>query len=397
MPTASELLPVVRRFTDLADEITDVEQLLSYLQDPQPFLDKAQILENQAIFERVRGGIADHIADAEGQVLSRLPPFWLLDFAAAVGLLEGVVITYNYDTLIERAAWYLRNGQLPVFKLHGSLSESWDPDYPDEIAVDVGRDWTGPSYPWQRRGRMGAFVVPPVVSKQSFYGTKDLRDRWLQASGALGQATHLAVLGYSVPQADFASSYLLRSSRSADEPCRLLIADLEPEPVADRLLAILGRGPHVEFSGLDAIPQAVDEIANRGMHHWWATLCSVGTDAGPADHDSVAVYAAVRLSAKTEWNDWARAAGAGMPRPWHPGQSADLPLRLAIDPGSWRDVRSEIQSMMDATGRIEGRVLIESSWMKTADRWRLRLNLTPRPEDQVMDSEAWVERMRLPN
>ena len=76
----------------------------------------------------------------------------------------------------------------------GLLSQ-WRPDREGEIIARVGA----------RR----ALIVPPVLTKDPYFGRPELREQWLLADHALRHAERLYIIGYSLPEADLAMRFLL--------------------------------------------------------------------------------------------------------------------------------------------------------------------------------------------
>jgi hypothetical protein len=265
----------------------NVEGWLSYLSSPQPFLDQAANLRNLAMYHEASRHIAETVRAASLKVRKDSePPPWLLDFTAMVNASGAGIITFNYDDLLERCDRDIafttgRSGpQRRLLKLHGSITESWDPqergsfDGPDGRAS--GPHWQedrpGP-YRWLEHGRWEPFIVPPVQEKSQLYDIAELRDRWRKAAELLRRASSIILLGYSLPPQDFSTHELITRAATAgvdhDLPdpyrsCpRVGVADLAPDAVIGRLesggvvqVRRLGTGP-------GSIPDAIVALSNE--------------------------------------------------------------------------------------------------------------------------------------
>ena len=290
----SERMPVTAQLRDELERRLgvrvpdDVEGWLSYLASSQPFLDQAANYRNRALYYEASKYIAIVIRSAAREVRKDIdPPGWLVDFAAMVIATGADVITFNYDDLLERCAPELAFGpgrisgpRRRILKLHGSITESWDPQESGSFHGPTGQS-RGPvwdedrpePYQWLDDGRWEPFIVPPVQEKSPLYDIPELRDRWLKAATRLRHSSSIILLGYSLPLQDFSTHALLTQAATANadedlpdphELCPLVgVADLHPDPVTDRLRA--GGVPAVGRlgAGPDSIADAVSVLSNE--------------------------------------------------------------------------------------------------------------------------------------
>lgn len=139
-----------------------------------------------------------------------------------------VVITFNWDTLVERALLRLgrpfdlrerKGDQVAILKLHGSLS--WvlvpdgvrlkDPSVVTWLSDSVCQSKDHTYYDiWDVLDRP-PFIVPPVASKRP-PAAPFLEDLWQEAFNALVEAGRITVIGYSIPSDDLQARTLLRSA-----------------------------------------------------------------------------------------------------------------------------------------------------------------------------------------
>jgi SIR2-like domain len=257
MPLLAELPELLRSFDpimwreDKWDDLLDdhaynFELALSYLAQGQPFLEEPEALRNRARFlqaSRVLGAALQTRQDVAVGTDER--PEWL-------GLLvdtwvgdRSVVITLNYDTLIEKVyadpaghggnyldlypvavtpAALRRAGvwdaevraTFSLLKLHGSTNWFYSGS---ELAtgepiyfLPPSAGWTAESAGFQDvpeiRDRI-PFVVPPTAEKSLFFGNESLRAQWRRARLELENAATVFFIGYSLPITDLTVRFML--------------------------------------------------------------------------------------------------------------------------------------------------------------------------------------------
>jgi hypothetical protein len=229
------------------------------------------------------------IHEREADALAEPIPQWLWDLCQVWHERRITLITFNYDTLIARAAaavglydWESRQGVTPddvidrlppwspgparvggraipdtmrLKKLHGSVA--W---------YAVPGDFTGATlarrsvFGWEnhaldpdelRREFPGRepFIVPPASAKSGFYRNPVLRQLWQDAGTALSQANEVHLVGYSLPPADLVTRGMLLDRTSAT--AQWTVTDIHPERVADELSA-LGFATNRSFASVEA-------------------------------------------------------------------------------------------------------------------------------------------------
>lgn len=250
------------------------ETWLSQLADEQPYFSVQENLENQALFLRFSEGIAEVLGERVQMTLAQGYPEWLAVFLGTAHRLRTTVITFNYDTLIECLVatglldewgseplfWAELSGNVPgwppgdvrftatpadtfrLLKLHGSLNWYWTPG--DSTGVSVARR-SLPGYfrapqPYseevRRRELPGRvpFVVPPSVSKSTYYRNPITREFWRQASDRLRDAHRVVVMGYSMPLTDLTFAEMFASS-VGPRSGTVMVVDPNGEAVATRI------------------------------------------------------------------------------------------------------------------------------------------------------------------
>ena len=86
----------------------NIELWMTYLSQPQPWLREAEVDLHRSLGGRIRQSIAAVIEERTVQASASLAPDWLRRLVLAWHRREAVVITLNYDTLVEKAARDLR-------------------------------------------------------------------------------------------------------------------------------------------------------------------------------------------------------------------------------------------------------------------------------------------------
>lgn len=298
------------------------EEWLSYLSEPQPHFTSDRTAEAQALAARVSRAICDVLSDVQYDVLQAQPPGWFWRFLSILHVLRADVISLNYDNFVECGVLSMRPrvdalvgggivieddilGGLPpcaefpqhseqsgrtftydgdlintrheraatfrLLKLHGSLSWYWLPEGGGSSTI---RRWQLPGLfgeRWDddqdlRRQELPAhevFVVPPAALKSQRLREPVMKELWQRAAEALREATRVVLVGYSLPTADHSLSGMLSESIQG-RAVSVEIADLDPEPVAQRLHRLGIAAEKVElFSGADSIAKWTDAQVNQ--------------------------------------------------------------------------------------------------------------------------------------
>ena len=198
-----------------------------------------------------------------------IAPEWLRRLILAWHRREAVVITLNYDTLVEKACRDLRVSEktsvlrpadiyppyfanlasrsgvglwggevFPTFrllKLHGSVNWHYSgrEDFHGETIFFSDVPEFGPpgdeaarNARSQRLRDMAAdketLIIPPVAEKTTYFNNETVRGLWKDAAAALQGAATLYVIGYSLPISDLGMRFFLAGNtpgRRLRRPC----------------------------------------------------------------------------------------------------------------------------------------------------------------------------------
>jgi hypothetical protein len=275
---------------------TDVELLASHLISSHPWETPGGRHKGLADYYEVMSIIEERLVTAEsGTMLAQKPKDWLeelcshwLDDAAAV-------ISFNYDTLVERTVAVLdpdgpamaaslfpapitpagsRLGavlsdsmtkrRFSLLKLHGSLN--WWYSGPEAPPGDVVYG-TAMHAGWGDDGQsddvLGTvadkrrLIVPPTLSKDNFYANDILRRQWRVGRAALVEAERIVFLGYSLPHSDLTARLLVATAQTG---CVIEVVDLNPHSHRSIRPRLPGFTVEQRFHGEDAIPNFVESL-----------------------------------------------------------------------------------------------------------------------------------------
>jgi hypothetical protein len=107
MPTVRELAQHLRQQDFLQGELysrlmDDPELLLSYLSWDQPWKHPEEALHDKSLFVRVQLFLTKYIVDCEDKAFKNPPPKWVIQLVEYLHKTQMPVITFNYDTVVER-------------------------------------------------------------------------------------------------------------------------------------------------------------------------------------------------------------------------------------------------------------------------------------------------------
>lgn len=278
MPTIARLADYFQRLTDYPElanlrkspysDFMDprrpelFELLLTYLSQEQPWKAKAHALRDRAIFENISGHLGEYLASCEDRAFQSVArreaangaiPKWLRDLTAWLLKTRTPVITFNYDTVLERALlWTPLNGgrndashidksvyglsltplvtpegkplseaassMFHLVKLHGSINWFYSGvgGFPGEdVHYYPIQKQLSPVECYQEATKLAKgkvpLIIPPILDKRSFYGHHLVRSLWSDARYYLEQADEIFCVGYSMPLTDLTTRLLFLS------------------------------------------------------------------------------------------------------------------------------------------------------------------------------------------
>lgn len=292
----------------------DFEIWLSRLAEDQPDLIDAENAENRGRFLRVTYAIYEIMREQESYVYvdtfgppSQFPPWWLSRLLGVAHAERASLITFNYDTLVEEAVrrgylydWGASGGgqrvtaddlvndtpplttepgvrfasqaawSFRLLKLHGSVDSYWVPG--DLSGATISRlylDHPPPSESARQGNEMtqrrllpnrSPYIVPPAAAKSAFYTNPISRELWRTAGEALGAATRVALVGYSLPATDLVTSGML-TDQLAGRDIAIDVVNPDPEPIIERLLRLGIEREYIRrFDGGGCVEEYVDAL-----------------------------------------------------------------------------------------------------------------------------------------
>jgi|GEM_PF-421734 len=183
---------------------------------------------------------------------------------------DSVVITFNYDLVLDDALWrlgiapdyHLKNPEveqetsapkMSVLKLHGSTNwavcqnckhvvvtrpkaTSLELDYKRQVCAKCGK------------GPFQLLLVPPSWDKTEHQAL--MRTVWESAADALNTATRICIIGYSMPEADAFFKYLITLGLADNHQLYKLIVVNKDESGANAGNSILTGEPRCAFEDL---------------------------------------------------------------------------------------------------------------------------------------------------
>lgn len=279
MPTLNDLTTYLLEFLEekhldqdhykrfLKQPISDPEALLTYLGSEQPWKNPAEIWEDKANFRKIQNELANFIESKEETAFNGKIPEWSEDLIRFLHNSKISVISFNYDTVLERinyltvekyvernevemvASWpstpnlydmplspiTLRESgthgekekekTFQLIKLHGSINwfHSGKDVFPGEQIYYRHVNSKSPSYDMinesvttkETMDRLtkdkDPLIIPPVMEKSSFYVNQTVRTLWSDARKALAGANEVYFVGYSLPETDLTLKLLFYS------------------------------------------------------------------------------------------------------------------------------------------------------------------------------------------
>lgn len=302
MPTVKELAQHLRRERALQQDpydklVDDPELLLSYLSLEQPWKEPSEALEDKALFVRIQKTLAQFIADCEDQAFKNPIPGWIKRLVEHLHQSRTPVITFNYDTVLERLnskvgkgrevdlydlalsiiwsregeMWqYLRIKRFHLIKLHGSINwfYSGAEGFPGEQVYFRPVDSDSPhtdginGIPRPEPSRLlkdkVPLIIPPVAEKSRFYPNQTIRTLWWDARKALEKADEIFCVGYSLPATDLTTKLLFRS---VAWPEKVFIVNKTASKLAERYQKAFPKAEiNADFDGEDAVKKMVDYL-----------------------------------------------------------------------------------------------------------------------------------------
>lgn len=245
------------RFKPFFNGERDIEMLLTYLHQDHAWKSEAEMHADRSLFHKIANRIAKEIVqnEVDGLDVTQVPE-WLNDFIFYLYKTGETVITFNYDTIIERVGFqatggcgerpnrspkYEMNFYSPLVKDIRSIYKRIGESYAGHpffrlIKLHGSTNWyytRSPKFETQQiyfvptRERtpfldisppidgflehMERLIIPPVADKSPFYTHALVRTMWSEAAKAIDDADEVYFVGYSLPETDLTVRQLVKS------------------------------------------------------------------------------------------------------------------------------------------------------------------------------------------
>src|ERR1035437_9004447 len=306
MPLLRELsAPVLDRLrTNGSDASTvpfineNIELAMTFLAERHAWLSEADYLRNRALSLDMAAAIAQELSARTQAVLRALQtcPAPLLRLVHWWHKRQAVIISFNYDTLVERAfscietahgsffedhlmppSLFAPTGTLgfgttgqtaSLLKLHGSLNwfYSGRPSYFGEQMHHLHTGgWSADDFAESSYEGRVPLVVPPLATKGSYFEHEGIRHLWSTAAMAIRSARRIFCICYSLPGTDLPVRFLLKSNALRDQT-PLLLVDTNPNiAAAYRELSLSHLTIDDRYVGDNPLVAAVDDLMREDL------------------------------------------------------------------------------------------------------------------------------------
>ena len=244
---------------------SNVESLLSQLAWRYPWLERSEYHRNLGYYHKIIDFIADEIIDSEREV-DKDSENWqaYLRLVDTWHRTQATVLTFNYDTLVERLASKVfryesitpdmldpvpilnaiygvgspRSLNVPTFslyKLHGCLTwyvhrQSGEGSVHRMAPPDLQWDPRLGMYDQEiMKNGMYKLMVPPIHGKDDDYVHPIFGILWADAMKKLKEASRVVFIGYSLPQMDSLSIQLFRTAFWKRKGVRVVVVNTDEE------------------------------------------------------------------------------------------------------------------------------------------------------------------------
>ena len=235
----------------------NVELWMTYLSQPQPWLSEEHHYRNLALAAEIRRHICDVINTRTKAATKSIFPDWLVSLVNHWDENRAIVLTLNYDTLVESVSYVLpskrreefliesiyppyfanilsRSGEgtqgrvrpetFSYYKLHGSTNLYYSGRnnfYGETLFFSKVPPWGNEDSDYESSERVlsrdkEVLIIPPVTDKLTYFNNETVRRLWREASEELYAASRVFVIGYSLPPADLGMTFFLQHSQPSE-------------------------------------------------------------------------------------------------------------------------------------------------------------------------------------
>jgi len=242
-------------YNSLSKNITDFEELISLLFQNFPWKSEEEQSHFYSIFLTFSKFLAILIKEKQESYDYENNPF-LEKFINYLRKNQSIIITFNYDTILETAAsptlgpimspneYYkmpitklinrVASGGTAKFgedifrllKLHGSINWYYSGkilNQPAQVYLEIGHHWKEDEEIAKKD--LCPLIIPPVFDKTGFMNLNFINVIWRDAKKYLRNSNRIYIIGYSVPDADLNIKLMLKTCVKKDAEIFLVNTD----------------------------------------------------------------------------------------------------------------------------------------------------------------------------
>lgn len=309
MPLISDFIKIIDRI-DLPDEyktITNFEELLSALIADYPWKTLSEKHLHESKYYEITKLLSESINEIECNIVKENVPSWAFKIVRYFLINSKKVITFNYDTLIERIlsdtlnktreinellniyqssiinirsrndfTWGNINStsDMQLIKIHGSLNWYYSPRsqqtnfYYTPIYKFTNKYVDENNAAKYALKDLECFIIPPIHDKNNLFDSGFVYSLWKDFRKIISNSTQLYFIGYSLPESDFYLNHFLSTYTNKD--CEIFIVNIDSnaEKLKQTFKQTFGKRKIFDkYISNDCIKRLVDDLTINNRYH----------------------------------------------------------------------------------------------------------------------------------